>query len=85
MNFEPLLQLYQVNNSFTPQTYFQEALLHQKCNNRRIAVAEGVNHRPPTFNRCIAPTDDGRCNKRVVPLSKYCMARILLQRDVAKM
>ncbi|KAK7092759.1 KAT8 regulatory NSL complex subunit 2-like [Littorina saxatilis] len=55
----------------------KEALLHQKCNNRRIAVAEGVNHRPPTFSRCIAATPDGRCNKRVVPASKFCMGHIL--------
>ncbi|KAK7495640.1 hypothetical protein BaRGS_00013087 [Batillaria attramentaria] len=44
----------------------KEALLHQKCNLRRIAVAEGVNYRPPTFPRCIAPSSDGRCNKRVL-------------------
>lgn len=55
----------------------KEALLHQKCNLRRIAVAEGINYRPPTFPRCIAPSSDGRCNKRVVPLSKYCMQHIL--------
>lgn len=56
----------------------KEALLHQKCNLRRIAVAEGVNHRPPVFSRCTVATPDGRCNKKVVPLSRYCMAHILM-------
>ncbi|KAL8561909.1 hypothetical protein ACOMHN_046699 [Nucella lapillus] len=56
----------------------KEALLHQKCNLRRIAVAEGVNHRPPVFNRCTVATPDGRCNKKVLPLSKFCRAHILL-------
>ncbi|XP_076455979.1 KAT8 regulatory NSL complex subunit 2-like isoform X2 [Babylonia areolata] len=56
----------------------KEALLHQKCNLRRIAVAEGVNHRPPVFSRCTVNTPDGRCNKKVVPLSKFCMGHILL-------
>jgi hypothetical protein len=55
----------------------QEALLHQKCDKRRLAVAEGVNYRPPTFPRCHVPTPDGRCNQRVLPLSRMCIDRIL--------
>jgi hypothetical protein len=55
----------------------QEALLHQKCDKRRLAVAEGVNYRPPTFPRCHVPTPDGRCNQRVLPLSRMCFDRNL--------
>ena len=57
---------------------FQEALLHRQSKERRIAVTEGPNYKPPSYPKCIFSKKGIRCAARTVPLSKYCFKRILL-------
>lgn len=58
--------------------YGKEALLHRQSKQRRIAVSEGSNYRPPSYPRCINIDGSAKCLERAMPLSKYCSKRILL-------
>ncbi|KAK3105638.1 hypothetical protein FSP39_002442 [Pinctada imbricata] len=57
----------------------KEALLHRQSKQRRIAVSEGPNYRPPSFPKCIHIEDDTavKCTDRAMPLTKYCFNHIL--------
>lgn len=55
----------------------KEALMHRQSKERRIAATEGANYKPPTYQKCILVKKGIRCNKRTVPLSKYCTNHIL--------
>ena len=63
---------------FLTHVLFQEALLHRQSKERRIAVSEGPNYKPPSYPKCCHIKDDStRCSGRTVPLSKFCAKRIL--------
>jgi len=58
----------------------KEALLHRQSKERRIAVTEGPNYKPPSYPKCIhSDTEAGlmRCTQRTVPLSKYCLQHVM--------
>lgn len=55
-----------------------EALLHRQSKERRIAVSEGNNYKPPAFSRCMHAELGEKCQNRTLPLSKYCLNHILL-------
>lgn len=57
--------------------YGKEALLHRQSKQRRIAVSEGSNYRPPSYPRCINIDGSAKCLERALPLSKYCSKHIL--------
>ena len=58
--------------------YGKEALLHRQSKQRRIAVSEGANYRPPSYPKCINIDGSIKCTERALPLSKYCSKRILI-------
>ncbi|OWF35336.1 KAT8 regulatory NSL complex subunit 2-like isoform X2 [Mizuhopecten yessoensis] len=55
----------------------KEALLHRQSKQRRIAVSEGANYRPPSYPKCVHVEDGNKCLHRALPLSKYCSQHIL--------
>ncbi|KAL5010262.1 hypothetical protein ScPMuIL_012567 [Solemya velum] len=57
--------------------YGSEALLHRQSKQRRIAVSEGANYKPPSHPKCIDVNEGTKCLQRTVPLSKYCAKHIL--------
>lgn len=57
--------------------YGKEALLHRQSKQRRIAVSEGANYRPPSYPKCVNMEGNSKCAERALPLSKYCMKHIM--------
>ncbi|XP_041371633.1 KAT8 regulatory NSL complex subunit 2-like isoform X2 [Gigantopelta aegis] len=58
--------------------YGKEALLHRQSKERRIAVSEGPNYKPPSYPKCSYIGDDSnKCCERTIPLSKFCAKHIL--------
>lgn len=55
----------------------KEALLHRQSKQRRIAVSEGANYRPPSYPKCVNVREGNKCSLRALPLSKYCSEHIL--------
>ncbi|XP_053408818.1 KAT8 regulatory NSL complex subunit 2-like [Mercenaria mercenaria] len=54
-----------------------EALLHRQSKERRIAVSEGSNYKPPALNKCNYIQLGEKCQNPIIPLSKYCLTHIL--------
>jgi len=53
----------------------QEALLVRQCKERRIAFSEGSTYNPAVISTCKHVGD--ACTAPALPLSKYCLQRIL--------
>ena len=69
------IKFFEIINLDNLQNIFQEALLHRQSKERRIAVSEGINYRPPSYPKCIHSRSGIKCGARTVPLSKYCLER----------
>lgn len=55
-----------------------EALLHRQSKERRVAVSEGNNYKPPNYPKCTHLEGSTKCGARTVPLSKFCFQHVLM-------
>lgn len=60
----------------------QEALLMRQMKERRRAVYEGDTYKPLEREVCEHVSDDVRCTDLVLPLTKYCLKRILCLKHI---
>jgi len=54
-----------------------ERLLHCSLQEKRKAVKDSSNYKPPSFTKCIQPEKDKKCGQKALPFTKYCLKHIL--------